>query len=187
MPLATAESYSEMLVAARERGFALPGVAVTSSETLNAAIRGFADAESDGIIQVSPAAGRFASGTAVESTALGALALAAYAEALAEQYSVQIALHTDHCRAAQLDSFLVPLLNESVRNLAKRGRPLFNSQMFGGSDLARDENPDISARLLERTSAAGVILEIEVGVVGGNSARTEKIRGRNGHATGALR
>jgi fructose-bisphosphate aldolase, class II len=177
MPLATAESYSEMLATARKQGFALPGVAVTSSETLNAALRGFADAESDGIVQVSPTAAKFASGTAVGSMVKGALALAAYVEAVSSEYAVQIALHTDHCRQPLLDTFLVPLLNESMRSRAKRGRPIFNSQMFDGSDLPIGENLDISARLLELTAAADVVLEIEVGVVGDAASRSATFDG----------
>ena len=166
MPLATAEAYKAMLEAARTNGFAIPGVAVTSSETLNAALRGFADAESDGIVQISPSAGLFASGSGVNDAATGAIALAAYAEAVADKYPIQIALHTDHCRVQQLDAFMLPLLDASSRHRTKAGRPLFNSQMFDGSDLPINENVDISAQLLKRTSAAEVVLEIEVGVVG---------------------
>ena len=53
MAIATPEVYAEMLQTAKEKGFAYPAVNVTSSQTLNAAIRGFAEAGSDGIIQAS--------------------------------------------------------------------------------------------------------------------------------------
>jgi fructose-bisphosphate aldolase class II len=166
MALASAAAYSEMLITARDQSFALPGVAGSSSETLNAALRGFADAESDGIIQVSPSAASYASGTAIDSMVNGALALAGYVQALADRYSIQIALHTDHCPFAQLDSFFIPLLDASSSYREVNGRPLFNSQMFDGSDLPLNDNLRISSHLLEQASSLDVVLEIEVGVVG---------------------
>ena len=53
MPIATPEVYNQMLDTAKKGGFAFPAINCTSSETINAALRGFAEAESDGIIQFS--------------------------------------------------------------------------------------------------------------------------------------
>jgi fructose-bisphosphate aldolase, class II len=173
MPLATPDAYDEMRYRAKAGGFAFPAINVTSSSTLNAALKGFADAGSDGIIQVSTGGGEFASGQHVKQMWVGALALAEYAAVVAEHYPVQIALHTDHCQAERLDGFLLPLLERSERRVAGGGLPIFNSHMFDGSALPLDRNLEIAAGLLERCRAARVVLEIEAGVVGGEEDGVE--------------
>src|SRR5205809_1737583 len=110
MPIATPDSYADMLDRAKDGGFAYPAINVTSSETLNAALRGFADAGSDGIVQVSTGGAEFASGTKVKEMVTGAVALAEYAHVVAEKYPIHIALHTDHCQKEKLDGFVRPLL-----------------------------------------------------------------------------
>lgn len=165
MPLATPETYAAMLDRARERGFALPAVAVSSSETVNAALRGFAEASSDGIIQISPSAAAYAAGACGDMVA-GALALAAHTSALADRYPIQVALHTDHCPKAQLESFFLPLLHLSTLRVREGDVPIFNSQMFDGSALPIGENLELCAQLLAKARVADVILEIEVGVLG---------------------
>ncbi len=97
MAIATPEVYAEMLQTAKEKGFAYPAVNVTSSQTLNAAIRGFAEAGSDGIIQASTGGAAYWSGASKKDMVVGSLAFAAYAREVAKQYDVNIALHTDHC------------------------------------------------------------------------------------------
>jgi fructose-bisphosphate aldolase class II len=166
MPVATPEQYHELIDAARSGSYAYPAVNVSSSETLNAAMRGFAEAGSDGIIQISTGGGEFASGS-VKDMALGAKALAEYARVLADHYPVLIVLHTDHCPPDKLDRFLRPLLAESVERRARGEEPLFLSHMFDGSSLPLEENLRIAAELLEKCAAAEVILEVECGVVGG--------------------
>ena len=167
MPLATPETYSVMLDRAKEGGFAYPAINITSSETINAAIQGFANAGSDGIIQVSTGGGEFASGQNVKDMALGAVALAEFATVVAARYDVTIALHTDHCQKEKLDSFVKPLLAISAERVKAGGNPLFQSHMWDGSAVPLGENLEIAKGLLELTRAAKVILEIEVGVVGG--------------------
>lgn len=167
MPIATPEQYNEMLDAAKAGAYAYPAINVTSSETLNAALRGFADAGSDGIIQISHGGGSFASGTHVNSMALGAQAIAEMAHLMADEYPVLIALHTDHCQADKVDTFIRPLL-EVTRERREAGLlPLFQSHMFDGSAIDLDANLTISAQLLEEMRQLDVILEVEVGVVGG--------------------
>jgi fructose-bisphosphate aldolase, class II len=167
MPIATPEVYESMLTTAREQRYAFPAINVTSSETLNAALRGFAEAESDGIIQVSIGGGQFASGLSVKDPALGAQALAEFAHVVAARYPVNVALHTDHCTADKLDVFMRPLIAVSEQRVANGQDPLFQSHMFDGSAIDLEENLKISAELLERCSAARMVLEIEAGVVGG--------------------
>ena len=167
MPIATPEVYAEMLTRARDGAFAYPAINVSSSQTLNAAIRGFAEAESDGIVQVSTGGAEYLSGPTVKDMVTGATALAAYANEVARGYDVQIALHTDHCPKDKLDGFVRPLLALSAERVRAGGTPLFQSHMWDGSAVPLDENLDIASELLDRCAEAHVVLEIEVGVVGG--------------------
>jgi fructose-bisphosphate aldolase class II len=159
------EQYAEMLDAASAGGYAFPAVNVTSSETLNAALRGFAEAESDGIVEVTTSGAAYVSGAG--SGEAGARALAAFAHEVARSYRVLVALHTDHCPPEQLDTFIRPLLAESRRRRDRGDSPLFNSHMFDGSSLPLEDNLRISSALLEDCTRAGVVLEVECGVVGG--------------------
>jgi fructose-bisphosphate aldolase class II len=166
LALATPEQYVDMLDAAKRDGYAYAAVNVSSSTTLNAALAGFADARSDGIVQLTPSGAEFASGTAVDAAA-GARALAAFARQVADDYPVLIALHTDHCPPAKVDAFLRPLLEESAARARRDKPPLYHSHMFDGSSLPLAENLEMAAELLLTCREANVILEIEIGVVGG--------------------
>ncbi len=167
MPIATPEAYAEMLDTAKARSFAYPAINVTSSQTLNAAIRGFAEAESDGIVQVSTGGGEYLSGPTVKNMVTGAAALAAYAYEVAKNYDVNIALHTDHCPKDKLDSFVRPLIALSEERVGAGRPPLFQSHMWDGSAVPLDENLRIAEELLAQTSKLGIVLEVEIGVVGG--------------------
>ncbi|WP_404385505.1 class II fructose-bisphosphate aldolase [Knoellia locipacati] len=167
MPIATPEVYADMLDRAKSGSFAYPAINITSSQTVTAAIRGFAEAGSDGIIQVSTGGGEYASGSTIKDMVTGAKALAAYAEEVAKNYPVNIALHTDHCPKDKLDGFVRPLLAASTERVKAGGLPIFQSHMWDGSAVPLDENLQIAEELLAACKAANVILEIEVGVVGG--------------------
>jgi len=167
MPVADYQTYCEMLERARKSGYAYPAINVTSLTTANAVLKGLAEAKSDGIIQVSTGGAAFASGTALKDMPLGAISIAEHVHRAAERYPIYVALHTDHCPADKLDSFVLPLVAETERRRAAGLTNLFNSHMFDGSALPLDENLKISARLLERFKASDLILEIEAGVVGG--------------------
>ncbi|MFI0423104.1 class II fructose-bisphosphate aldolase [Spongiactinospora gelatinilytica] len=167
MPIATPEVYAEMLDRAKAGGFAYPAINVTSSQTLNAALRGFAEAESDGIVQVSTGGAEFLSGATVKDMVTGAVALAEYARVVAAKYPVTVALHTDHCPKNKLDGFMRPLIDVSAERVAKGQDPLFQSHMWDGSAVPLDENLQIAAELLEKCAAARIIMEMEIGVVGG--------------------
>ncbi|NHA68991.1 class II fructose-bisphosphate aldolase [Phycicoccus flavus] len=173
MPIATPEVYADMLDRAKNGSFAYPAINITSSQTVTAAIRGFAEAGSDGIIQVSTGGGEYASGSTVKDMVTGAKALAAYAEEVAKNYPVNIALHTDHCPQDKLDSFVRPLLAASAERVKAGGLPIFQSHMWDGSAVPLDENLQIAEELLAQCAAAKVILEIEVGVVGGEEDGVE--------------
>ena len=167
MPIATPEVYAQMLDAAKAKSFAYPAINVSSSQTLNAALKGFADAGSDGIIQVSTGGAEYLSGPSVKDMVTGSVAFAAYAAEVAKNYPVNIALHTDHCPQGKLDGFVRPLLDISAERVARGEAPLFQSHMWDGSAVPLEENLQIAEELLAKCAAAQIILEIEVGVVGG--------------------
>ena len=167
MPIATPEHYVEMLDRAKEHGFAYPAINVTSSQTLNAALQGFAEAESDGIIQVSLGTALYLSGNVVQSRFAGSRALALYAHEVAAHYPVTVALHTDHCPAENLDDWVRPLLADALERRSRGLDPLYQSHMWDGSAVPLDENLRVAAELLDSSVAANTVLEIEVGVIGG--------------------
>jgi fructose-bisphosphate aldolase class II len=166
MPIATPEVYAQMLDDAKQHGFAYPAINVTSSQTLNAALRGFADAGSDGIVQISTGGAEYLSG-AVKDMVTGAVALAEFAHVVADKFPVNIALHTDHCPKDKLDGYMRPLVAISKERVQRGQQPLFQSHMWDGSAVPLKENLQIAAELLEQCAAARIIMEMEIGVVGG--------------------
>jgi fructose-bisphosphate aldolase, class II len=167
MPIATPEVYAEMLDRAKAGAFAYPAINVTSSQTLNAALAGFAEAESDGIVQVSTGGAEYLSGPTVKDMVLGAEALAEYAHHVAKAYRVNIALHTDHCPKDKLDGYMRPLIAISQQRVADGREPLFQSHMWDGSAVELEENLQIAAELLDACAKARIVMELEIGVVGG--------------------
>src|SRR5256886_8073652 len=165
MQTATAEVYAQMLDAAKQQGFAYPAINVTSSQTLNAALRGFADAGSDGIVQVSTGGAEYLSGS-LKDMVTGAVALAEYANVVAARYPVHVALHTDHCPKDKLDGYMRPLIEVSAERVRRGQEPLFQSHMWDGSAVPLDENLEIARDLLDRCAAARIVMEMEIGVVG---------------------
>jgi fructose-bisphosphate aldolase class II len=167
MPVADFATYGEMLERARREKFAYPAVNVTSLTTANAVLRGLSECQSDGIVQVSTGGGAFASGTAVSDMALGAISIAEHVHRAAERYPIRVALHTDHCQKEKLKTFVIPLVEETERRRAA-GRPnLFTGHMFDGSALPLKDNIDTAVALRERFSRSDLILEMEIGAVGG--------------------
>jgi fructose-bisphosphate aldolase, class II len=167
MPIATPEVYAQMLDRAKEHGFAYPAINVTSSQTLNAALRGFAEAESDGIVQVSTGGAEYLSGAGVKDMVTGAVALAHFARTVAARYPVNVALHTDHCPKDKLDGYMRPLVQISVERVARGEEPLFQSHMWDGSAVPLPENLQIATELLAQCAKAHIVMEVEIGVVGG--------------------
>ena len=167
MPVATPEIYAQMLDTAKQRGFAYPAINVTSSQTLNAALKGFADAGSDGILQISTGGAEYLSGSSVKDMVTGAVALAEFAHVVADKYPVHVALHTDHCPKDKLDGYMRPLVALSAERVARGQQPLFQSHMWDGSAVPLAENLQIAAELLDKCAAAHIIMEMEIGVVGG--------------------
>ncbi|MDO0926584.1 class II fructose-bisphosphate aldolase [Streptomyces sp. TG1A-8] len=167
MPIATPEVYNEMLDRAKAGKFAYPAINVTSTQTLNAALRGFAEAESDGIVQISTGGAEFLGGQYSKDMVTGAVALAEFAHVIAEKYPVNIALHTDHCPKDKLDGYVRPLLALSKKRVDAGLGPLFQSHMWDGSAETLADNLEIARDLLEQARAARIILEVEITPTGG--------------------
>ena len=167
MPVASTDQYKAIIDTAKSRGFALPAINVTSSQTINATLQGLAEAESDGIIQVSTGGADYFSGHSVKQRVSGALAFAHYVHEVAKNYPIHVAVHTDHCPKDALDGFVRPLLDEAEAAHTSGRAPLFQSHMWDGSAVPLAENLQIAQELLERTNGLGQILEVEIGVVGG--------------------
>ena len=173
MPIATPEVYAEMLGRAKEHKFAFPAINCVGSESINAAIKGFADAGSDGIIQFSTGGAEFGSGLGIKDMVVGAVALAEFAHVIAAKYDVTIALHTDHCPKDKLDTYVRPLIAISQERVDAGKYPLFQSHMWDGSAVPLDENVEIAKELLPRLKNINAILEVEIGVVGGEEDGVE--------------
>ena len=167
MPVATPDEYAQMLDGAKEKGFAFPAINVSSSSTINAVLQGLSEAGSDGIIQVSTGGADFFAGQSVKARASGALAFAAFVTEVAKNYSVKVALHTDHCPKDALDGFVLPLIVASEEAVKAGRNPIFQSHMWDGSAVPLKENLEIAQELLPRMKAIHSILEVEIGVVGG--------------------
>jgi fructose-bisphosphate aldolase class II len=167
MPVATPDQYAEMLDRAKAEGFAYPAVNVSSSASINAVLQGFTEAGSDGIIQVTTGGADYFAGQTVKARATGALAFARFATEVAKSYPITVALHTDHCPKDALDSFVLPLIAASEEQVKAGGNPIFQSHMWDGSAVPLEENIEIAKDMLRRTKAINAILEVEIGVVGG--------------------
>ncbi len=167
MPVADYEIYCKMLNRARWNRYAYPAIDVTSLTTANAVMQGLAESKSDGIIQVLPEGGAFASGAYLNDEVLGAISIAEHVHRVAKRYDIYVALHTDHCQADRLGNFVIPLIEETERRRSEGLVSLFNGHMFDGSNLSFKDNLDIAVSLLERCHKNRIILEIEIGVIGG--------------------
>lgn len=167
MPIATPEQYAEMLDKAKKGGFAYPAINVSSSQTINAVLQGLTEAGSDGIIQVTTGGADYFAGQSVKARASGALAFAAFATEVAKNYPITVALHTDHCPKDALGGFVMPLIEASEAEVKAGRNPIFQSHMWDGSAVPLQENIEIARELLPRMKNINAILEVEIGVVGG--------------------
>ncbi|SJM66680.1 class II fructose-bisphosphate aldolase [Gulosibacter sp. 10] len=167
MPIATPDQYAEMLDRAKQNQFAYPAFNVSSSQTVNAVLQGLTEAGSDGIIQVTTGGADYFAGQTRKARASGALAMAAFVHEVAKNYPITVALHTDHCPKNALDDFVLPLIEASEEAVKAGGEPIFQSHMWDGSAVPLDENLEIAKELLPRIKANNQILEVEIGVVGG--------------------
>ncbi|WP_433676870.1 class II fructose-bisphosphate aldolase [Microbacterium gorillae] len=167
MPVVTPDQYVDLLARAKAGAFAYPAFNVSSSQTINSVLQGLTEAGSDGILQVTTGGADYFAGHTVKARATGALAMARYVTEVAKNYPINVAVHTDHCPKDALPSFLLPLLEASEEQVKAGGQPIFQSHMWDGSAVPLAENIEIARELLPRMKAINAILEVEIGVVGG--------------------
>ncbi|MFN4847050.1 MAG: class II fructose-bisphosphate aldolase [Rhodoluna sp.] len=183
MPVASSEQYAEMIDRAKKGGFAYPAINVSSSQTVNAVLQGLTEAGSDGILQVTTGGGDYWSGPSVKNMATGAAAMAQFVREVAKNYPITVGIHTDHCSKDHLDGFLLPLLEISKERVRSGQEALFNSQMWDGSAVSLTENLEIAKKLLVETNNLGIVLEVEIGVVGGEEDGVEGGEGEHLYST----
>ena len=169
--VATGNDVQKIFDYAKEKGFALPAVNVTSSCTVNAVIETAAKVNSPVIIQFSNGgclynAGKGLSNENEKAAIAGGIAGALHVHALAELYGATVILHTDHC-AKKLLPWIDGLLDASEKHFAQTGKPLFSSHMIDLSEEPIEENIEICKEYLARMSKMGMTLEIELGITGG--------------------
>ena len=167
MPIADYATYKKMLENAFTKGFAYPAINVTSMATANAALLAFKESKCDGMLQVSTGGGKFASGQALGDMVLGAISIAEHVHRVAEKLDINVVLHTDHCPPDAVDTFMIPLIEESERRVKEGKLPLYQSHMLDASGLPLEDNLALSVPVYERMAKIGQIIEIEAGVVGG--------------------
>jgi len=169
--VATGDQVQEIFRFAKEKGFALPAVNVTSSSTINGVLETAAKLNAPVIIQFSNGGGLFMAGKGLnnenERAAIaGSIAGAKQVHELAELYGATVILHTDHC-AKKLLPWIDGLLEASEKHYKQFGKPLFSSHMIDLSEEPIEENIAICKKYLERMSKLGMTLEIELGITGG--------------------
>jgi fructose-bisphosphate aldolase class II len=167
MPVATPDQYAEMLDTAKNNVFAFPAINVSSSSTINAVLQGLTEAGSDGILQVTTGGADFFAGHTMKARATGALAMARFVHEVAKSYPITVAVHTDHCPKDALDNFVYPLIAASEEEVKAGRNPIFQSHMWDGSAVPLAENLEIAQAIITKTKNINAILEVEIGVVGG--------------------
>ena len=169
--VATGDEVQKIFAYAKEKGFALPAVNVTGSNTINAVLETAATLKSPVIIQFSNGGSQFNAGKGLsnegqQAAIKGAIAGARHIHELAEAYGATVILHTDHC-AKKLLPWIDGLLDASEAHYKATGKSLYSSHMIDLSEEPIEENIAICKEYLARMSAMDMTLEIELGITGG--------------------
>ncbi len=165
------EEAQSLLNYANEQDFALPAVNVVGTNSVNAVLETAREVNSPVIIQFSNGGGHFFAGKGLsndneQAAVLGSASGALHVHQMAEAYGVPVILHTDHC-AKKLLPWIDGLLEHGERYFEQHKRPLYSSHMLDLSEEPIEDNIEISKRYFERMNALGMIIEIELGVTGG--------------------
>ena len=169
--VATGDQVQEIFRYAKEKGFALPAVNVTGSNTINGVLETAAKLKAPVIIQFSNGGAQFNAGKGLsnenqKAAIAGGVAGAKHIHELAKAYGATVILHTDHC-AKNLLPWIDGLLDASEKHFKETGSPLFSSHMLDLSEEPIEENIEICKKYFERMSKMGMTLEIELGITGG--------------------
>lgn len=156
---------------AKDNGYAIPAINVTSSSTVVAALEAARDAKAPIILQTSQGGAAYFAGKGVanknqEASVAGSVAAAHYIRSIAPIYEIPVVLHTDHC-AKKLLPWLDGMLDADEKFFKEHGEPLFSSHMIDLSEESKEENIAITKKYLERAAPMKQWLEMEIGITGG--------------------
>jgi len=169
--VATGDEVQQIFQYAKEKGFALPAINVTSSSTVNGVMETAAKLKAPVIIQFSNGGAHYFAGKGLsnkeeKAAILGGVSGAKHVHQLAEAYGATVILHTDHC-AKKLLPWIDGLLEAGEEHFRQTGKPLYSSHMIDLSEEPIEENIELCKQYLERMSKIGMTLEIELGITGG--------------------
>ena len=167
----TGQALQDLLDYAKSEGFAIPAVNCISSSSVNYCLEAARANDAPIMIQFSSGGSQFYAGKGLDNTdyraaIAGAVSGAYHVRAMAEQYGIPVILHTDHC-AKKLLPWMDGMLDASERYFEVHGEPLFSSHMLDLSEEPMDENVDICVNYLERMAKMDMLLEMELGITGG--------------------
>ena len=169
--VATGDEVQQIFQYAKEKGFALPAINVTSSSTVNGVMETAAKLKAPVIIQFSNGGAHYFAGKGLsnkeeKAAILGGISGAKHVHQLAEAYGATVILHTDHC-AKKLLPWIDGLLEAGEEYFRQTGKPLYSSHMIDLSEEPIEENIELCKQYLARMSKIGMTLEIELGITGG--------------------
>ena len=169
--VATGDQVQSIFALAKEKGFALPAVNVTSTSTVNAVIEAAAKLNAPAILQFSNGGAQYFAGKGLsnaneKAAILGGISGAKHIHEVAEAYGATVILHTDHC-AKNLLPWIDGLLVAGEVFFEQTGKPLYSSHMIDLSEEPIHENIELCKKYLARMSKMGMTLEIELGITGG--------------------
>merc|ERR1740138_1013150 len=167
----TGQALVDLLDYAKEKGFAIPGVNIVGTNSINACMEAAAKAGGPIMVTFSKGGGQFIAGKAADNTddaacIAGSVAGALHVRQVAELYGVPVILHTYHCQKSWLPWF-DGMLEANEKYFAANGVPLFSSHMLDLSEEPLEENIAICKKYLERMSKVDLLLEMELGITGG--------------------
>ena len=169
--VATGDEVQQIFQYAKEKGFALPAINVTSTSTVNGVMETAAKLKAPVIIQFSNGGAHYFAGKGLsnkdeKAAILGGISGAKHIHQLAEAYGATVILHTDHC-AKKLLPWIDGLLEAGEEHFRQTGKPLYSSHMIDLSEEPIEENIELCKHYLARMSKIGMTLEIELGITGG--------------------
>jgi fructose-bisphosphate aldolase class II len=167
----TGKALLDLLDNAKSNGYAIPGVNIVGTNSINACMEAAAKYGGPIIVTFSKGGGQFIAGKSVDNandqaSIAGTIAGAKHVHEVAKLYGVPVILHTDHCQKAWLP-WIDGLLAASEEHFKMTGEPLFSSHMLDLSEEPLEENIAICKEYMEKFAKLNILLEFELGVTGG--------------------
>jgi len=167
----TGKAHDDLLNHAKENGYAIPGVNIVGTNSINSCMEAAAKYGGPIMVTFSKGGGQFIAGKSLANeddaaSIAGSVAGALHVRAVAEQYGIPVVLHTDHCQKAWLP-WMDGLVAANQDYFDKHGEPLFSSHMLDLSEEPLEENIGICKEYMEKFAKMNILLEFELGVTGG--------------------